>query len=120
MEGLISHVIDAPLTNLCVLAGLVFLGVAVVGNISGKIQPGAYGRLAAGALGTVLLLYGIVNHADNDLHAAQAANDSQETRTAASDRAFTPMQFDTDLLGGDFTGFNGSTPELCEVDCKSM
>jgi hypothetical protein len=28
------------------------------------------------------------------------------------------MQFDTDLLGGDLSVFNGSTPELCEAECK--
>src|SRR6185369_773791 len=93
-----------------------FLGVAVVGNISGKIQPGVYGRIAAGALGGLLLLYGIANHGNSSLH-AQAANDSRERHHG--DRTFTPMQYDTDLFGGDFIGFNGATAELCEIDCKS-
>ena len=117
MEALIAHVLDAPLSNLCVLAGLLFLGVAVVGNITGEIQPGAYGRLSAGTLGSLLLLYGIAHYGNSGLHAA--ANDSRNMHRAA-DRTFTPMQFDTDLFGGDFTGFNGSTPELCEIDCKSL
>ena len=119
MEALISHVLDAPLTNLCVLAGLAFLGVAIVGNISGKIQPGTYGRLAAGALGSLLLLYGIANHASSDLHAQTLKGDSHRAQAREDTHNFTPMQFDTDLFGGDFIGFNGSTPELCEIDCKS-
>jgi hypothetical protein len=51
MQELIQHFIDAPLPNLCVLSGLVFLVIAVVGNISGKIQPDKAGRIAAGILG---------------------------------------------------------------------
>ena len=47
MPELIQHFIDAPLPNLCVIAGLVFLVIAVVGDISGKIQPGKVGRIAA-------------------------------------------------------------------------
>ena len=43
-----------------VVAGLVFLFVAVAGNISGKLEPGRVGRIAAGMLGSILLISGIL------------------------------------------------------------
>ena len=62
MADLLSHLIDAPLANLLIVAGLGFLAVAVLGKISGKIEPGAGGRLMSGLLGVVLLVYGVYNH----------------------------------------------------------
>jgi hypothetical protein len=43
-----------------IVAGLAFLGIAVVGNVSGKIQPGTGGRLLSGLLGLCLLGGGLV------------------------------------------------------------
>ena len=62
MEDLIASLSTAPIANLLILGGLVFLGIAVVGKISGKIEPGKSGRIAAGALGTVLLIVGSIMH----------------------------------------------------------
>jgi formylglycine-generating enzyme required for sulfatase activity len=60
MEALIQQLINSPVSNLLVIAGLVFLGVAVVGNITGKIRPGKSGRIASGALGGILLTLGLI------------------------------------------------------------
>jgi hypothetical protein len=116
MEGLIGHVLDAPAANLCLVSGLVFLAIAVVGNISGKIQPGNPGRIASGVLGLLLLGYGITTHS-----AARGVDQiTGATKPPAVDtgRAFTPMQVETDLLGGDYKGFDGSTAGGCEAECK--
>ncbi len=48
-------IFQSPIANLFIIAGLAFLGVAVIGNISGKIQPDANGRILSGLLGFVLI-----------------------------------------------------------------
>ena len=118
MEALIKSVVDAPVANLCVLAGLVFLAIGVVGNISGKIQPGNPGRIAAGALGLLLLGYGVATHSTG-LDQRQVSNGADKQPTAEpATRAFTQMQVDTNLLGGDYKGYDASTVEMCEAECK--
>ena len=117
MEALIKSVVDAPVANLCVLAGLVFLAIGVVGNISGKIQPGNPGRIAAGVLGLLLLGYGVATHSTGR-DEREVSNEVDKQSTAETTRALTPMQMDTDLLGGDYKGFDASTVETCEAECK--
>jgi hypothetical protein len=63
MSELIKGVFEAPIANLLVISGLFFLAIAVVGAISGKIDPGRTGRIAAGAIGAVLLVTGLAMHA---------------------------------------------------------
>ena len=48
MDEFIKGVLTAPLATLLIVAGILFLFVAVVGNISGKIEPGVKGRIASG------------------------------------------------------------------------
>jgi hypothetical protein len=62
MGELIKAVLAAPIANLFIVGGLVFLGIAVVGQISGKIEPGKTGRIASGVLGAILLVVGLVIH----------------------------------------------------------
>jgi len=62
MDELITSLSTAPVANLLILGGLIFLGIAVVGKISGKIEPDKSGRIAAGALGTILLIVGFIMH----------------------------------------------------------
>ena len=66
MAEFFTHLVDAPLANILILAGLAFLGVAVVGKISGKIEPSTSGRIMAGILGLGLLVYGVHAHAASD------------------------------------------------------
>src|SRR5215472_6845528 len=72
MSDLLSHLVDAPLANILILAGLAFLGIAVVGKISGKIEPSTSGRIMAGILGLALLAYGIYAHSTGDAARAGA------------------------------------------------
>lgn len=72
MSDLLSHLMDAPLANILILAGLAFLGIAVVGKISGKIEPSTSGRVMAGILGLALLAYGIYSHSVGDVARARA------------------------------------------------
>src|ERR1700693_3019434 len=68
---------EMSLDNLLTIAGLVFLGIAVVGKISGKIDPSPSGRVMSGILGGCLLFGGVWIHSG---HVSEARN--QETRTS--------------------------------------
>jgi hypothetical protein len=66
MEELLQHALDAPLPNILILAGLMFLGIGVVGKISGKIEPGTWGRIMSGTLGAGLFMGGLQAHSIHD------------------------------------------------------
>ena len=53
---------ETSLDTMFVVAGLAFLGIAVVGNVTGKITPGRGGRNASGVLGPILIAIGLVVH----------------------------------------------------------
>jgi hypothetical protein len=79
-------VLTAPITTLLVVAGFVFLLIAVVGNVAGKIEPGDTGRVASGVIGTVLLISGLGLTAvrmDDD----RGERDAREIRPAAGAEA---------------------------------
>jgi hypothetical protein len=63
MDELFQHLVDAPIANLIVLAGLAFVFIAAVGKIADKIEPDTRGRIACGVLGLVLIPGGIFMHA---------------------------------------------------------
>jgi hypothetical protein len=66
MGDFLLHLVDAPLPNVLVLAGLIFLGIGVIGKISGKIDPGTTGRITSAMLGAVLLISGVYTHSSAD------------------------------------------------------
>lgn len=63
MHDVVTRLVDVPLTRMFVLAGVIFLLVAVLGRIEGKIEPGKLGRIGASLVGTILLLVGLAMHA---------------------------------------------------------
>jgi len=63
MHDVVTRLVDVPLTRMFVLAGVIFLLVAVLGRIEGKIEPGKLGRIGASVVGTILLLVGLAMHA---------------------------------------------------------
>jgi hypothetical protein len=67
VAGIFESLGGASFENMFVIAGLVFIAVAVFGNISGKIAPGAYGRVGSGAIGIALLSAGLWMHAGPSL-----------------------------------------------------
>ncbi len=66
MTDFLSHLVDAPLANILIIAGLLFLGIGAVGKVTGKIEPDKFGRLMVSLLGVVLLAVGIVTHIRGD------------------------------------------------------
>ena len=59
MDEIVKGIFTAPLATVFVIAGVIFLLVAVVGNISGKIEPGAKGRVISGILGLAFIIIGL-------------------------------------------------------------
>lgn len=62
MDEIVKGIFTAPLATVFVIAGVIFLLVAVVGNISGKIEPGAKGRVISGILGLAFIVIGLSMH----------------------------------------------------------
>jgi hypothetical protein len=62
MEAIVKSVFTAPLATLFIVAGMLFLLIAVIGNISGKIEPGERARMASGVIGLIFLCLGLTMH----------------------------------------------------------
>jgi len=99
MNEILELILKSPVANLLIIAGLMFLGIAVVGNISGKIQPGTEGRLLSGLLGLCLLGGGLAMYQttplDNDASLPSESNpvvsvDSRPDQTDLAPPTFTP------------------------------
>jgi hypothetical protein len=59
MQDMMVKLVDLPLARMFVLAGVVFLLVAVMGRIEGKIDPGHAGRVGASIIGVLLMAVGL-------------------------------------------------------------
>jgi len=59
MQDVMVKLVDLPLARMFVLAGIVFLLVAVMGRIEGKIEPGHAGRVGASLIGVLLMAVGL-------------------------------------------------------------
>lgn len=59
MQDVILRLVDVPMVRMFVISGIIFLMIAVLGKIEGKIEPGRVGRLGAAILGAVLILVGL-------------------------------------------------------------
>lgn len=60
MKEVMLRLVDVPMVRMFVLAGIIFLMIAVLGKIEGKIEPGRMGRIGAAILGAVLIVIGLV------------------------------------------------------------
>lgn len=59
MNEVITRLVDVPIARMFVLAGIIFLVIAVLGKVEGKIDPGHVGRVGASVLGVVLMIIGV-------------------------------------------------------------
>ncbi|MGH8747115.1 MAG: hypothetical protein ACREUK_11570 [Burkholderiales bacterium] len=59
MQDMMAKLVDLPLARMFVLTGIVFLLVAVLGRIDGKIEPGNVGRAGASVIGVLLMAMGL-------------------------------------------------------------
>lgn len=60
MKSVISQLVGVPFARMFILSGIIFLLVAVLGKVEGKIDPGQMGRIGASILGVVLLIIGVL------------------------------------------------------------
>lgn len=66
MGEFVNGVFSAPVATLFIVSGIVFLFIAVVGNISGKLEPSAKSRILSGILGLVFVIIGLIIHFTQD------------------------------------------------------
>ncbi len=59
MQDVMLRLVDVPMVRMFILAGIIFLMIAVLGKIEGKIEPGRIGRIGAAILGVALVLVGL-------------------------------------------------------------
>lgn len=60
MKDVMLGLVDVPIVRMFVLAGILFLMIAVLGKVEGKIEPGRLGRIGAVVVGIILILIGMV------------------------------------------------------------
>jgi hypothetical protein len=97
MGQLVDDLFKAQPDALFMIAGLVLIGIGVVGSIKTYIDPGRYGRMAALGIGVVLLTIGFV------LYARQPAQPASNPTGASS----SICTFDV----GPLAGKTGELPE---------
>ncbi|MGA7985066.1 MAG: hypothetical protein WCA01_07800 [Burkholderiales bacterium] len=59
MQDMLVKLVDLPLARMFVLTGIIFLLVAVLGRVEGKIEPGNAGRVGATIIGVLLMVLGL-------------------------------------------------------------
>jgi hypothetical protein len=76
MQDVILRLVDVPMVRMFVLSGIIFLMIAVLGKIEGKIEPGRIGRIGAAVLGAVLVMIGLaMQYSENhDIYAKLPPN----------------------------------------------
>lgn len=76
MQDVILRLVDVPIARMFVLGGFIFLMVAVLGRIEGKIEPGNFGRIGAAILGGVLIAIGVAMQSNetHDVYARMPQN----------------------------------------------
>ncbi|MDH3513907.1 MAG: hypothetical protein OEM83_03440 [Gammaproteobacteria bacterium] len=83
MQDLMARMMDVPLAHMFVLAALLFLLVAVLGRIEGKIEPGSAGRIGATLIGIVLMFAGMAMHFNETDALRDRMRDSLSTASSA-------------------------------------
>jgi hypothetical protein len=59
MQEMLARLVDVPMARMFIIAGIIFLMVAVLGRIEGKIEPGNAGRIGATVVGILLTASGL-------------------------------------------------------------
>ncbi|MEK9133790.1 MAG: hypothetical protein AAB333_02925, partial [Pseudomonadota bacterium] len=86
--------VDVPLARMFVLAAIIFLLVAVLGKIEGKIEPGKIGRIGATVVGILLMGSGLA------MHFIDAEELRDKLRGGASPPLSAPARLSGEVLAG--------------------
>lgn len=79
MNELIKGLLAAPVATIFIIGGMLFLLVAVIGNISGKIEPGNKARIASAILGLVFIIVGSWMHSAQSVPTISASSATAPT-----------------------------------------
>lgn len=91
MKSVISELVGVPFARMFILSGIIFLLVAVLGKVEGKIDPGQMGRIGASVLGIVLLIIGVLfQFSERDTSIDRLAQQVQARLESQSDAATKP------------------------------
>jgi len=82
VNDILETIVTTPSSFLLLFACLVFFFVAVAGSVAGKIEPGKYGRIASGLIGSILLILSF---------SFDPSSTSQENHQSAADSAPIPQ-----------------------------
>lgn len=91
MDEIVKGVFTAPLATVFVVAGMIFLLIAVVGNIGGKIEPGTKGRVISGILGLALIITGLAMHLTQQAPQIPIPSEKAPEQSTPSETPQTPM-----------------------------
>lgn len=94
MQEILMRLVDVPLARMFVLASIIFLLVAVLGKIEGKIEPGKIGRIGATVVGILLMGSGLA------LHFIEADTLRDKLRESVSPPVSAPARKPGDALDG--------------------
>ena len=86
MGDVLKVLIECSFDNLFVLAGLAFMGIAVVGDIW-RIQPGKWGRLGSATLSPILISAGLWMHTHQHVAQFKVVRSDLQAAIAASEGA---------------------------------
>lgn len=107
MNEIVKGIFNAPLATIFVIAGILFLLVAVIGNISGKIEPGVKGRVISGIVGLAFIVLGL------SMHFQQKATDISALSTT------TVAEKNPDHIVENIVKFNGKKAEVSNAPAVS-
>ncbi len=123
MGDILKVLTELSFDNLFVIVGLGFIAVAVIGKISGKINPDARGRIGAAIVGVLLLGSGLWMHIVNHSFRITALDVSPPGNHSGACPVQIPLQgiIEASGTGGviyyfEFSDGNATTPDRIEFD----
>jgi hypothetical protein len=115
MREVITNLIDVPFARMFVLSGIIFLIIAVLGKVEGKIDPGSVGRLGATVLGIVMLVIGIAMQYI-EIREVALERIAQQTRLQPLNQPQNPPVNATVAPGGSMTAKQSGVPDTSSAD----
>jgi uncharacterized protein YecT (DUF1311 family) len=119
MGELVKGVFTAPIATLFIIGGMLFLLVAVLGNISGKIEPGLKARIISGVFGLAFILVGVSIHVMQSGLNPLASSTVSPISTKSNQSVVTPQSltlFSSNTVFQDTIGTRGTVGP--SFDCR--